>query len=527
MKKAILLTLICAIFSSLICYSQPVITWQKTYGGSGHEYAYKSIQTSDGGYAFVGSSESNDGDVSNHHGTTTNNDLWVCKIDASGVIQWSKLYGGSEDDEGLDLIQTSDGGFIVAGWTDSNDGDVTGHHGTYNSDIWVLKLTSTGTIDWNKCFGGTSDDEANEIAMNQNGDFYIFGTTYSSNGDISGLHGTNSDMWAIKINSTGTLLGQKCIGGADYEEGINMSLTSDGGCIICGRSSSTDGDAIGAHGGSDMLIAKLSSSMVVEWSKCYGGTQTEECNSIVQLTDGSYVALGYTSTQNNGDVTGHHGSQGSDDFWLLKLTSTGTITWAKCFGGSGDDQANGLTKSSDGGFVMSGLTNSMDGDVTGFHVGDYSPDVWIAKVNSDGTLQWQRSCGGSTQDENFNVLALNDGTFMSTSFTYSNDADVSGNHGSADAWIFKINGSTFINDISNNVNISVYPNPNKGTFSISSDIQYSAIQITDILGKIIYTVKATSLQSEICIPNPSKGVYFCKIIDDQGETIKVEKLFIH
>ena len=403
---------------------------------------------------------------------------------------------------------------------------MTGHHGTFNSDVWVIKLTSSGGITWNKCYGGTSDDKAKAIAINQDGDFYVSGSTYSSDGDISGLHGTDCDLWVMKISSSGTLLGQKCVGGTDYDEGINMAITSDNGCILCGRSSSTDGDAVNAHGGSDMLIAKLNSSFVVEWSKCYGGTQTEECNSIVQLTDSSYAALGYTSTQNNGDVTGHHGSQGSDDFWLLKLTSTGVITWAKCFGGSGDDQANGLVKSNDGGFVMCGLTNSMDGDVTGFHVGDYSPDVWVAKVNSIGTLQWQRSCGGSTQDESFNIIGINDGSYLVTAFSYSNDADVSENHGSADGWIFKINSTTSINEIVDDRNISIYPNPNNGIFTIRSDERISMIEIVDLLGNIVLTLNSTSLQSEIRMPNQPKGIYFCKMINDKRETVKVMKVIM-
>ncbi|MBW7936871.1 MAG: hypothetical protein H3C71_07005, partial [Flavobacteriales bacterium] len=240
---------------------------------------------------------------------------------------------------------------MVVGYTRSDDGDVTNlHNYSGTSDLWVLKLNVSGGLVWEKCYGGTDDDQASAIVAIPGGGYYIGGTTYSNDVDVSNHH-SYADMWVIKIDESGTLLSQKCIGGTDFDEGIGLILTNDNGCLIYGRTSSNDGDAIGYHAGSDMLLAKLSASLSLEWSKCYGGSGTEECNSAVQLADGSYAALGYTSTHNNGDITGHHGNQGSDDFWLLKLTSTGSIDWAKCYGGSGDDQANGLTKTSEGGFV--------------------------------------------------------------------------------------------------------------------------------------------------------------------------------
>ncbi|OFY86824.1 MAG: hypothetical protein A3F72_21295 [Bacteroidetes bacterium RIFCSPLOWO2_12_FULL_35_15] len=528
MKKT--LTSCFILFTTLYLNAQTALSWQKTYGGSGHEYAWKTIPTSDGGYAFVGFSESNDGDLSGHHGTSTTNDLWVAKINAAGTIQWSKLFGGSEDEEGYDIFQTADNGFMVAGWASSSDGDVTGLHGTAGTDdFWVLKINSAGTLVWNKCFGGTSDDNASAIVQTQTGDFFVGGSTYSSDGDVSGNHSTsNSDFWVIKMNSSGTLLSQKCVGGTDYDEGINMILTSDNGCAIVGRTSSADGDAVGYHGGADMLIAKLNSSLVVEWSKCYGGTETEECNAIVQLTDGSFAALGYSSTQNNGDVTGHHGSQGSDDFWLLKLTSTGVISWAKCYGGDGDDQADGLTKTSDGGFVMCGLTNSTNGDVSGFHSGGFfDPDIWVAKVNSTGVFQWQRCIGGSGQDEAFNVYEEGTGTYVITGFTYSNNYDVTLNHGSADGWILKVTGANGVDELNQQNYFSTSPNPFHEELTLkilTSNSKIEKILIYNLLGKQMKVLENKNFVDGYKIETTDlpKGIYFMEIY---GNTIrKIEKV---
>jgi len=507
--------------------AQPVLSWQKSYGGSGHEYAWKTIPTSDGGYAFVGFSESTNGDLSGHHGTSANNDLWVCKTNAAGTIQWSKLFGGSEDDEGHDIIQTADSGFMVAGWTDSFDGDVTGHHGTYGSDMWVLKITSAGALSWAECYGGTDDDAAAAMVRTPGGDFYVAGSTYSDDGDVSGNHGSSEDFWVIKISSSGTLLYQKCIGGTDYDEGINMALTADNGCVVCGRTSSSDGDAIGYHSGSDMLIAKLSASLSLEWSKCFGGSETEECNAIVQLGDGSYAALGYTSTQNNGDVSGHHGSQGSDDFWLVKISALGLFTSAACYGGSGDDQANGLALANDGGFFMCGLTNSTDGDVSGFHSsGFFDPDVWVAKIHSSGTLQWQRCCGGSGQDESFHVYEEIPGVCVVTGFTYSGDNDVTVNYGSADGWIIKVSGAAAIGEVSTD-HFEIFPNPFSDAITLKLSDKASEvkkIEICDVLGNSMKIIENISPVTEYKIETGDlpAGVYFLAISGtDFRETMKI------
>jgi hypothetical protein len=525
MKKLYILLILVFSFQAL----NAQLIWQKTYGGSAHEYAWKTIPTSDGGFAFVGFSESNNGDVSGNHGGV---DLWVAKADASGTIEWSKLYGGTEDDEGYDITQTADNGFMVVGWTDSFDGDVTGHHGTYGSDLWVLKLTSTGAITWSKCYGGTSDDDGASIAQSQSGDYFVAGSTYSYDGDVSGNHGTyESDFWVIKISSSGTLLNQKCVGGTGYDEGIKMIATADDGCIVVGRTSSTDLTSLGYHGGADMLVAKLTSGLVISWSKCYGGSETEEANAVVQLNDGSYAVLGYSSTGNNGDVTGHHGSQGQDDFWLLKLTSAGAITWAKCFGGDSDDQANGLAKTSDGGFVMSGLTSSTNGDVSGFHGGGFfEPDIWVAKVDGSGTLQGQRCCGGSGQDESFNVYEESSNVFVVTGFTYSSDYDVTQNRGSADGWILKVTPTAGIGENNVESGFMLYPNPAIDEINvnfISTEKVKAILSLKDITGREIisesFELSVGNINRKINISGLAKGIYLIEILNTSA---KYSRIFV-
>lgn len=501
-----ILGVICLLLVSFYAYSQPSLSWQKAYGGSGHEYAVKSIPVSGGGFVFVGQTESADGDIPNNAGGS---DVWVAKANAAGTLEWSFTYGGSEDDEGCDIIQLADGSFFVSAWTDSNDGDVIGNHDTYSSDFWVLHINANGLLIKSHCFGGTSDDDAAAIEICPNGYILVAGTTYSNDGDVSGNHGSyETDVWVIQLDTALNLMAQKCIGGSDYEEGINMVATADNGCLIVGRSYSSDGDITGYHSGSDLLAAKLSSSLSVEWAKCFGGSETEEGNAVVQLADGSYAALGYTSTHNNGDVTGHHGASGMDDFWLVKLTSSGTLEWAKCYGGSGDDQADGLTLCSDGGFAMCGLTNSSDGDVIGYHSAMWSPDVWVAKVNASGTFIWQRCCGGNDQDESFNIYEESINVFVITAFTYSTDYDVTFNHGSADGWILRVTGIASMEDFAKQP-LYVFPNPTIDLINFEAGL-HGTLRIFDAQGKlelVTSDIETGTLQ----LPKLKTGLYHITI----------------
>lgn len=508
----IIFTLLLLFGNYVLSNAQTTLTWQKTFGGADHEYITKTIPLAGGGFAFTGHSESNNGDVSGNHG---NDDLWVACADATGSLLWSYLYGGSEDDQGYDIIQTSDGGFLVIGLTESSDGNVIGHHGTYNDDLWILRLNAAGQLIRQKCFGGTNNDDGAAIADAGLAYFYAGGSTYSNDGDVIGNHSTGeSDTWIIKIDTLLNLVQQKCVGGTDYEELMDIKKTSDNGCIITGRTYSSDGDVVGYHAGSDLLLAKLTSALTVEWAKAFGGSQTEEGNSVVQLSDGSYAALGYTSTQDNGDVTGHHPPQGMDDFWLIKVNTTGTLTSAKCYGGSGDDQANGLVATFDGGFAMCGLTNSNDGDVSGFHTGVFAPDVWVAKVNAAGNMLWQRCCGGSDQDESFRIYEENTGVLVVSAFTYSTDYDVTFNHGNADGWILKVSAQSAINHNQNYENFNVFYNREIEMLEISGDFE-GILEIADSKGSIILN---KTLKGKDCVDltELSTGVYLINIRNRKG-----------
>ena len=230
----------------------PAIEWQKCLGGTSWDYAKSIQQTSGGGFIVAGETWSNDGDVSGNHGIV---DSWIVKLNSSGDIIWQKCFGGTDDDVAFSIQQTSDGGFIVAGYTSSNDGDVSGNHG--GGDYWVVKLDSSGTIQWQKCLGGTDNDEAKSIQQTSDGGYIVAGETWSNDGDVSGNHG-NSDYWVVKLNSSGDIEWQKCLGGTVKDIAKTIQQTSDGGFIVAGYTNSNDGDVSGIHGDYyDFWVVKL------------------------------------------------------------------------------------------------------------------------------------------------------------------------------------------------------------------------------------------------------------------------------
>jgi hypothetical protein len=348
------------------------IQWKKTLGGTSNDFGQSVQQTSDGGYIIAGKTDSYDGDVTTNHG---NGDLWVVKLNSSGILQWQKSLGGSDGEFATSIQQTQDGGYIVAGISNSNNGDVTGHHGTNaNPDYWVVKLDSSGTIQWQKSLGGSGDDRAFSIQQTSDAGYIVAGWTWSTDGDVTGHHGTY-DYWIVKLDNSGTIQWQKCLGGTDYDIANSIQQTTDGGYIIGGVSSSSDGDVTVNHGYQDFWIVKLNSAGVIQWQKSVGGSMGEEAYSIQQTSDGGYITVGW-SWSSDGDATTNHGY---NDYWIVKLNAGGVLEWQKSLGGSSYDQANSLQQTSDGGFIIAGFSRSNDGDASGNHGG---PDYWIVKLSA-------------------------------------------------------------------------------------------------------------------------------------------------
>ncbi|WAI01828.1 NosD domain-containing protein [Methanogenium organophilum] len=415
---------------SVVAGEAPGIEWARCLGGTGDEGEWERIvrQTADGGYIVTGFTGSNDGDVSGNHGDT---DVWVVKLDAAGTVAWQTCLGGSSADWSGFIEQTGDGGYIVVGWTTSIDGDVSGNHG--GTDIWVVKLNDAGAITWQRCFGGKASDRGCYVQQTPDGGYIVAGSTTSDDGDVSGNHG-DQDILVLRLDGAGSLVWQRCLGGAGYDRGTSIRQTTDGGYIIAGETESDDGDVSGNHGGhaEDIWVAKLDDTGDVVWQKCLGGTDRDWNPVVMQTADGGYIVSGSTFST-DGDVTGNHGN---DDAWIVKLDGAGTLEWQRCFGGSGLDLADSVRETPDGGYIMAGSTASWDGDVTGWH-GDWDVWV-IKLDNTGSPEWQRCLGGTYSDIGYFVQPTADGGYIVAAETFGSNDGDVCGNHGRWDAWIVKL-----------------------------------------------------------------------------------------
>lgn len=280
--------------------------WQKTYGGRNNDYFSNVINAWLDGYILAGTTESEENLKSKNY---CNPAYWVMKINDTGAVAWEKLYGGSGYDYANSIIRTSDGGYIGTGRTSSDDGDIDTNYGNY--DYWVVKLTNMINKSWTKTYGGTYGEEAKSI-IELEGTGYVVAGNGSSSGNLS-------NYWVLNLDYSGNIKWQKTYGGSGIEMCMDLSRTSDGGFILCGWSSSTDGDVTGSKGHTDCWVVKTDGNGDIEWQRTLGGSSYEYGLKAKETSDGGFI-IGSNSDSKDGDVTGNHGAS---DIWIVKLLPLG------------------------------------------------------------------------------------------------------------------------------------------------------------------------------------------------------------
>jgi gliding motility-associated-like protein len=262
------------------------LAWKKCYGGGSFEIPGNIVQNTDGTYTIAATSFSNDGDLAGVPLPATNilnwpfsYNVWLFKLNSSGNIIWQKAYGGPWHDYGNDIKLLADGGYLVTGSTTSEGGDVSGRHGPGPqnlSDIWVFRTNASGTLLWQKCLGGFQPDEGNASIITSDGGIAVVGNTFSPDGDVTGYHsGGWADAWLAKLDATGNLLWQKCIGGSNPDQGMNV-IEYEGKLLVSVTTLSNDGDVTTRIGGStDLLLAAVSLNGTSLWQQCYGGNNRD------------------------------------------------------------------------------------------------------------------------------------------------------------------------------------------------------------------------------------------------------------
>jgi len=405
--------------------------WLKTFGGTNDDRNALIQQTSDGGY-IIGASTASFG--------AGNNDALIIKLDSSGNISWSKTIGGANNDYIYSIQQTSDGGYIIGGSTRS--------FGAGNFDALIIKLDSSGNISWSKTIGGGSNEEVYSIQQTSDGGYIIGGYTRS--------FGAGSyDALIVKLDSSGNISWSKTIGGIYHDDVYSIQQTSDGGYIIGGYTNSF------GPGDYDALIVKLDSSGNISWLKTIGGIDYDYIASIQQTSDGGYLVGGGTNSF----------GAGSSDALIVKLDSSGNISWSKTIGGIDYDYISSIQQTSDGGYIIGGYTYSF---------GAGSQDALIAKLDSSGNISWSKTIGGTDYDYIYSIQQTSDGGYIIGGDTNSFGA------GYYDALIVKLDSSgncgncSFIQSVNPTV-ISISPtvnSPSPTTTSITPTVNSPSPTVT-------------------------------------------------
>jgi len=488
----------------------PEIEWTKNYGGSGTDYMYGSTliqQTTDGGYVFAARSTSNDIDVSENNGDA---DYWIVKLNASGEIIWQESLGGSGYDEPQSIRQTTDGGYIVAGFSYSNDGDVSENLG--DADYWIVKLDETGNIEWKKSYGGSGGDYAMVVQQTSDGGYIVAGNSFSSDGNITGNDGNILSYWVTKLDESGELEWEQFYQGEYPAYLFDFQQTSDGGYILVGTSIYIDlfsGVAI-----NDLWIIKTNEIGLVEWEQTIAGNGADYADAVKQTADGGYIIPGYTWST---DIINN---QGEGDALLVKLNSAGETEWVKAYGGSFYELFTSVEQMPDGGYICLGWSDSFDGDVSqNSGLGDY----WLVRVDSEGNLLWEKSFGGSQYDESHSGFSMTaGGGFLLSGASQSNDGDVPGNYGDYDIWIVKLSPETMgMAELENHT--VLYPNPTTGIINLQTKEKINSISVYNAVGQKVPFNLLNKGNTSIDLSNLPSGIYFIEL-NLNNKTIKKYKI---
>ena len=383
----------------------------RALGGTNEERVQTFGHTIDGGYFAGGVTQSKDGDVTNAFG---GQDMWLVKLDNNLAIKWRLCIGLRNNEEGAIVRELATGDFLVGG----NSVDAKG-----NRQILIARVSKDGKLVWQKPLGGSGDDRLASIELSDNQYFFLSAETNSNNGDVSGNHG-GYDTWILKINNdTGVPLWKKTVGGLGDEYTRTVQKTPDGGVILCAVTRSTE--LPGYKGASDALIAKLSSAGVQEWIKLMGNFSSDQEMMIRVRPLGDYIFANATY-KNDGDFTG---TNEGGDIWVQQISSNGTLGWKNNFGTNAREDLNDLQIMADNRVLINGTTGG---------------NILVLNISQDGNLIWQKSLGGSRQDAPVAVRTTTNGGYIIMGITNSNDGDVMGSHATAtnstyDTWLIELN----------------------------------------------------------------------------------------
>jgi hypothetical protein len=412
------------------------LAWVETFGGSGIDQATAVVTTEDGAYMVVGSTYSNDGHFAGLK-STTDADYFLMRVRLDGGVDWTKVYGGDDDELATGITKTSDGGYVLVGYSRS-DNCFTGSNGGFH-DYYILKVDGQGNEIWCQNFGYPGSDQAQDIIETREGDLMVTGffDVSASGGqgnddreNAGTLHGVG-EYWGIKLDADGQFFWKRYFGGSNNDRSYNVMQTNDGGFVLIGASESDDFDITDSKGSYDYWAVKLSVEGDLEWARSFGGSEIDIAYDITTTLDGNFLIVG-DARSNDQDVSTNYGNA---DIWLVAIDPQGNLIWEKSLGGSMFDSAKNLLPMNNNLYCVTGSSRSNDVDVT---TNNGENDAWTVVVDAQGTIIFEQAIGGSSLDFSEGAAQGADGSLLIVGNTESSDGDIIQNLGYKDILIYKI-----------------------------------------------------------------------------------------
>lgn len=516
--KAILLFTFAVSTRIILAQSTIVKQWDHTYGGNSNDGVRSIIQTSDGGYVLGGYTISDSSGEVSYNGLGES-DFWVVKTDSNGNKLWDKRYGGTGMEGISSLQQTNDNGYILGGTTYSDaSGDIT--QSTFDvggnfGDIWIVKIDSIGQKVWDKRLGEYKEDRLVCVRQTKDGGYLVGGNINWAGYD---------DFWLIKIDGAGNEQWNKKYDGAAHANDWLSSAqeTADGGYIIAGTTYT------GSNRAYDYWVIKTDSIGEVVWDQKLGGDGIDGCYSLEATIDGGYILCGITYSGLSGDLS--EPPHGALNYWLVKINQAGVMQWEKRFGPCSEGSIKAI-QTTDQGYLISGLSShDMLFDKSESSLGRVH--TWLVKTDASGDKLWDRTILTNSQEYE-NTLIYGNGNSALVAATTSADSGYYKSQncrGAFDAWLIKfmIDTLTSTHDPHVQAGCKIFPNPFTRDVSLAietkNNISNSTFTITNTIGQQVYLKRESNLNNgytnTINLSHLAKGIYFLEITIDGEHLVK-------
>lgn len=484
----ILLLFICIIISvQIIAQNAPDTLWTRTIGGNNSDDALDICETTDGGFIIAGYEfYSNIGD-----------DCLLIKTDVNGFVQWEKVFGGSDSEKARSVQQTTDGGYIIAGYTSS--------FGLGFKDMWLIKTDENGDLLWDYTYGSNFFESASSVQQTADNGYIIAGVEY-----VPGPGASGNRALLVKTDQYGIEEWRQTYGNSGYDFASSVQQTTDGGYVVAGTTFSEDN-------WDNFWLLKLNNNGIIQWEQTFGGSNSDRASSVLQTSNGGYILAGESNSYGSGDM----------DCLIIKTDNNGTFEWEQILGGDNDDSVSTIQPTSEGGYILAGYTKPFESVFQG--------DFWIININENGNLLWDHIFVSDNWEMARSALQTSDGGYIIAGFTQTEEPE------SRDILLIRLGTESEANNsIIHNQDFMLvnYPNPFNPETTIEFSIQDNSqieLSIYNSKGQKVKTISDNYFEKgnhsaiwngEDTKGNPvSSGVYLYKL-NVNGKTEAVKKCIL-